>query len=95
MKIHSEFDFIRISLYNVEKLSKLKKISMENEKDSNMATPIFLPTLISKNGKQRPLVSFAVPISFPENLFYISFSFTSCVADVPPFSLTSLITLIF
>ncbi len=31
----------------VEKLSKLKKIIMENEKNSNMATPIILPTFLS------------------------------------------------
>ncbi len=58
---------LRISSYKVEKLSKLKKIIMEKEKDSNMATPIILPTLLSINGKQRPLVSFAVPIVLSEN----------------------------
>ncbi len=35
---------------------------MEKETDSNMATPIILPTLLSMNGKQRSLVSFAVQI---------------------------------
>ncbi len=35
---------------------------MEKEKDSNMVTAIILPTLISMNRKQRPLVSFAVPM---------------------------------
>ncbi len=60
--IHPKFDFLRTSLYKFEKLSKLKKIIMENEKDSNMATPINLPILLSMNGKQCPLVSFAVPM---------------------------------
>ncbi len=36
---------------------------MKNEKDSNMATAIILLTLLSMNQKQRPLVSFAVPIA--------------------------------
>ncbi len=35
---------------------------MENENDSEMATPIILPTLLSMNEKQRPLVSFVDPI---------------------------------
>ncbi len=37
---------MRTSLYKVEKLSKLKKIIMENENDSNMAAPIILPSLL-------------------------------------------------
>ncbi len=46
----------------VEKLYTLKKIIMKNEKDSNTAALIILPTLLSMNGKQPPLVSFAVLI---------------------------------
>ncbi len=46
----------------VKKLSKLKKIITEREKDSNMATPIILPSLLPIYGKQRPLVGFVVPI---------------------------------
>ncbi len=48
----------------VKKLSKLKKIITEKEKDSNLATPVILPTLLSMNVKQRPLVSFAVLMVF-------------------------------
>ncbi len=33
----------------------------QKEKDLNMVTVIILPTLSSMNGKQRPLVSFAIP----------------------------------
>ncbi len=46
---------MRISLYKVEKLSKLKKIIIESEKDSKMAASIILPNLLSMNGKQRHL----------------------------------------
>ncbi len=35
---------------------------MEKENDSNMATLITQPTLLSMNGKQRPVVSFGVSI---------------------------------
>ncbi len=63
-KIHFEFNFIKISFYKVEKLSKLKKIIMEKKKDSNMIPPIILPILLSMNGKQHPMVSFAVPMGF-------------------------------
>ncbi len=48
-------------MYKAEKLSKLKKIIMEKEKNSNMVTAIILPTHFLVNKKQRPL-SFAVPI---------------------------------
>ncbi len=61
--MHFEFDFIRISLYKIKKLSKLKKIIMAKENDSYMATPIILPTHLSMNGKQRPVVSFVISIA--------------------------------
>ncbi len=56
---------MKISSYKVENLSNFsesKYTKCVNKKGLNMVTAIILPTLLSMNGKQRPLVTFVISI---------------------------------